>query len=197
LNYRDISGATVLLLLRNHEAKDWPSLCRAFQLHPRMTTRTEHYKLRTVLTNLRSAGLIEFDPASLELEVGEQSGTRRITVSKNWSQIQGALEISLSKVARLSSRNSMMVDPFFGLPNKKKAKSTDVFVLMPFQERLKPIYDDHIKVVTDKLAVSVSRADDLFGADAVMSDIWTSICAAKVIVADCTDRNPNVFYEIR
>jgi len=28
-----------------------------------------------------------------------------------------------------------------------------------------------------------------------MADIWEAICAARIIVADCTGRNPNVFYE--
>ena len=29
-----------------------------------------------------------------------------------------------------------------------------------------------------------------------MADIWSAIKAAKIIIADCTGRNPNVFYEI-
>jgi hypothetical protein len=29
-----------------------------------------------------------------------------------------------------------------------------------------------------------------------MSDIWAAICAARIVIADCTGRNPNVFYEI-
>jgi hypothetical protein len=29
-----------------------------------------------------------------------------------------------------------------------------------------------------------------------MADVWTAIKGAKAIVADCTGRHPNVFYEI-
>jgi hypothetical protein len=29
-----------------------------------------------------------------------------------------------------------------------------------------------------------------------MRDIWSAIHAARIVVADCTGRNPNVFYEI-
>ena len=29
-----------------------------------------------------------------------------------------------------------------------------------------------------------------------MSDVWEAMNSARVIVADCTGRNPNVFYEI-
>ena len=29
-----------------------------------------------------------------------------------------------------------------------------------------------------------------------MSEIWNAICASQIVIADCTGRNPNVFYEI-
>jgi hypothetical protein len=29
-----------------------------------------------------------------------------------------------------------------------------------------------------------------------MSEIWSAICKARLVIADCTGRNPNVFYEI-
>jgi hypothetical protein len=29
-----------------------------------------------------------------------------------------------------------------------------------------------------------------------MEDIWSGICHARLAIADCTGRNPNVFYEI-
>jgi hypothetical protein len=29
-----------------------------------------------------------------------------------------------------------------------------------------------------------------------MQDIWNAIAASKIIIADCTGKNPNVFYEI-
>jgi hypothetical protein len=71
-----------------------------------------------------------------------------------------------------------------------------VFVLMPFAESLQSVYDDHIKKVALSLNVRIGRADDFFGSDSIMKDIWSAIHAADVIIADCTGRNPNVFYEI-
>lgn len=29
-----------------------------------------------------------------------------------------------------------------------------------------------------------------------MEKVWEGICAAELIIADCTEKNPNVFYEI-
>ena len=67
---------------------------------------------------------------------------------------------------------------------------------MPFAPELKPIYDDHIVPVVNQLGRKASRGDDFFGTGAVMSEIWNAIFASQIVIADCTGRNPNVFYEI-
>ena len=41
------------------------------------------------------------------------------------------------------------------------------------------------------------RADaDIFGTGKIIDQIWDGINAAKVLVAELTSRNPNVFYEL-
>ena len=41
------------------------------------------------------------------------------------------------------------------------------------------------------------RADtEIFGAGKIMDQVWSGISAAKVLVAELTTRNPNVFYEL-
>ncbi len=70
------------------------------------------------------------------------------------------------------------------------------FVLMPFAEEFQPIYDDHIKPAVEGAGLRCVRADDLFGPQAIIYDIWQYICRARVVVAELTGRNPNVFYEV-
>ncbi len=82
----------------------------------------------------------------------------------------------------------------FGSPNKKYAY--DLFVLMPFTEILKPIYDDHIKKVSKANNLTIARADDFFSQNSIMHEVWSAITQASIIIADCTGKNPNVFYEI-
>jgi hypothetical protein len=67
---------------------------------------------------------------------------------------------------------------------------------MPFSEVLRPLYENHIGKVAKSLGVVVGRADDFFTTHHVMADVWQGIWGARAIIADCTDRNPNVFYEI-
>jgi hypothetical protein len=95
------------------------------------------------------------------------------------------------------SRHSkgIAVAPVFGRPGKPEEK-IDVFVLMPFNARMEKVYTNHIKKIGEQLGVTVRRADDIFSPKPFMEKVWDGICAAQLIVADCTQKNPNVFYEI-
>lgn len=85
--------------------------------------------------------------------------------------------------------------PIFGPPQVSEEMS-EVFVLMPFSDKLLPIFEDSIKPTVVKAGLTVKRADDFFSAKSVMSQVWSAIYNASIIIAECTGRNPNVFYEI-
>jgi hypothetical protein len=105
-----------------------------------------------------------------------------------------SLGLSLTQLSPYTEE-SVVCSPLFGVP-EEPAVPAEVFVLMPFATELRPVYEDHIRSVAKNLNRSVARADDFFAAGSVISDIWNAINACRVIVADCTGRNPNVFYEI-
>jgi hypothetical protein len=94
----------------------------------------------------------------------------------------------------LDTRSLPFSYSIFGLPDKKY--TYDLFVLMPFALSLKSIYDDHIKKVAKTLNLTIARADDFFSQNSVMYEVWSAITQASILVADCTGKNPNVFYEI-
>lgn len=70
------------------------------------------------------------------------------------------------------------------------------FVLMPFGEDLKPIYDDHIVGVAKAKGLTPQRADEIYSIKLITWDIWEKLNRARIIVADLTNKNPNVFYEL-
>jgi hypothetical protein len=114
-------------------------------------------------------------------------------------EVQETLGISISKIIKLEEdevKNSklILVDPLF--KDKNIDNGTEVFVLMPFSEALFPVFNDHIKKVCKKFHLVCKRADDIFSTSEIMGDIWTLIRKAKIIIADCTNKNPNVFYEL-
>jgi hypothetical protein len=72
------------------------------------------------------------------------------------------------------------------------------FIVMPFSvESLNIVYEDFVRpILTDHCHLRVERGDDVFGSNIVMDDITNSIRKARLIVADLTGRNANVFYEV-
>ncbi len=84
----------------------------------------------------------------------------------------------------------------FGSPIKDQKFQCDVFMIMPFAEGFQPIYEDHVKSVVEGLGHTIRRGDDFFGKTSIMTDIWSAINNTKLVIAECTGRNPNVFYEM-
>jgi hypothetical protein len=70
------------------------------------------------------------------------------------------------------------------------------FVLMPFDPPFLRLYEDHIKPSLTKMGLRVMIANDIFTPTEIIEDIWGSINKARLIVADVTNKNPNVFYEL-
>lgn len=72
------------------------------------------------------------------------------------------------------------------------------FVLMPFADErdLQSVYNQHIKPVVSQAGLRCVRADDINDISGVMQSVWESINRARLIIADLTNRNPNVFYEL-
>ena len=139
--------------------------------------------------------LWRFQSGLEELGFIEVDARGNLTPTTRLNELTSALNISLSQLSGYESGSSVICSPAFGLP-VKPPKEAEIFVLMPFAKDLRPVYEDHIRAVASNLGLSIARADDFFTADSVVSDIWNAINACRVIVADCTDRNPNVFYEI-
>jgi len=70
------------------------------------------------------------------------------------------------------------------------------FVLMPFAPKFKYVYTKGIKPAVKKAKLKSKRADEIFASRAIIQDIWEYINKSTLLIADLTDRNPNVFYEV-
>jgi hypothetical protein len=70
------------------------------------------------------------------------------------------------------------------------------FVLMPFEEKLRAVYEDHMRRVVESKGLSCTRADDIMSTGLITRDIWEKINRARFLIADLTGKNPNVFYEL-
>ncbi len=85
------------------------------------------------------------------------------------------------------------------VPLSKKVKEPFAFVLMPFkqQEFDQKVYSDVIKPTVEKeLGICCIRSDEETKPGVINNQIFTMILKAKLIIAETTSRNPNVFYEV-
>ncbi|MCC6725696.1 MAG: hypothetical protein IT258_14400 [Saprospiraceae bacterium] len=72
----------------------------------------------------------------------------------------------------------------------------DVFMLMPFLNIFFEIFETHVKPLLLDLNLTSGTAGDIFNNQPIIGDIWENIKNAKIVIADCTNKNPNVFYEV-
>jgi hypothetical protein len=69
------------------------------------------------------------------------------------------------------------------------------FLLMPFDPKFDWLHAEVVGAGEDA-NVEVQRADDIFAPGIVIDQIKAAIAQADVVIAVCTDRNANVFYEL-
>jgi len=70
------------------------------------------------------------------------------------------------------------------------------FVIMPFGEGFDEIYNLFLVEALSEAGYEVSRADDIRSSQNILKDIVRSIADSHLVVADLTDSNPNVYYEL-
>jgi len=81
-------------------------------------------------------------------------------------------------------------------PMRSTAPKQFIFVLMPFEEKFDDIYTFGIKGAAEDANAYAERVDEQIFTEGILDRIFNQISKADVIVADMTDRNENVFYEV-
>jgi hypothetical protein len=71
------------------------------------------------------------------------------------------------------------------------------FVMQPFAAPLGEYFEKIFKPAVEKAGLTPVRADaDIFGTGKIIDQVWRGINSAKILIAELTTRNPNVFYEL-
>lgn len=71
------------------------------------------------------------------------------------------------------------------------------FVIMPFGNDLaNTVFENSTKPVCKEFDIDAERADEIITPNPIIDDIISAIQESTVIIADVSDKNPNVFYEL-
>lgn len=77
------------------------------------------------------------------------------------------------------------------------AAGTTCFVMQPFIGHLGSYYETVYRPAIEQAGLTPVRADnEIFATGKIMDQVWRGIRQAKVLVAELTSKNPNVFYEL-
>jgi hypothetical protein len=67
--------------------------------------------------------------------------------------------------------------------------------MIPFHPSFDPVYAT-LQYTAEAAHLRCRRADDIWENPAVIQDVVSLIDRSRIVICDCTGRNPNVFYEI-
>lgn len=82
----------------------------------------------------------------------------------------------------------------FNLNDPEMIERSLVSTMMPFHPSFDPVYTV-LKESAEAVGLRCRRADDIWENPAVIQDVVSLIDRSKVVICDCSGRNPNVYYE--
>jgi hypothetical protein len=83
----------------------------------------------------------------------------------------------------------------FRIPEHENIDPALASAMMPFAAGFTPVYQC-IQQAAENAGLRCRRADDIWENPSVIQDVVSLIDRSRVVVCDCSGRNPNVFYEV-
>jgi hypothetical protein len=205
---KPLTGINVLQTLVSNSGMRWTDLCDEFA--DDHDERDHFMALVYCLESLAEADLISEDGVAKEdiadflytecllEEEAENATIPFIRGSSSWRKTDFALhhDFRRNPSGRPQEESfQLTIFPWFGMPRQIE-KSMDVFIAAPFSAQFDAIALTHVTPSITALGWTCGGVRDVFASTSIMGDIWTLIINSKLVVADCTGRNPNVFYEM-
>ena len=160
--------------------------------------------------HLKEFQKISYRPSMVILD-GKQSETYRRSFLWGIAKAEATLNSMISEIEKFwandeQNHQHLNAQPRNDFPQTRPNSVFDeskfvlhkhqVFVLSPFGEPFDTIYSNHIKPTVVKIGkLYCQRADDIYDNQPVINDIWRLTNEARIVIADLTNKNPNVFYE--
>lgn len=120
-----------------------------------------------------------------------------MSMSQTKNSTSAGPRVNLSSGAQRTETNHVMyAKDYFGT-TRIIADPGLCFVLMPFAPKFDKVWTQVRKTVTGPpFNLLCRRADDIASPGHILTDVFQNIGRARLLIADLTDQNPNVFYEL-
>jgi hypothetical protein len=103
-------------------------------------------------------------------------------------------DIDLYRFVLRNTRPRRQRPTVFQIPEHESIEPTLASAMMPFDAGFAAVYDS-IQQAAAGAGLRCRRADDIWENAAIIQDVVALIDRSRVVICDCTGRNPNVFYE--
>ena len=103
-------------------------------------------------------------------------------------------EEDLFRLLLTHSYPTRQIPKVFTIPPNESVEPDLLSVMMPFDARFNAVYAA-IRDYAGTVALRCQRADDIWQHDVIIQDVVSLIDRSRIVICDCTGRNPNVFYE--
>lgn len=103
-------------------------------------------------------------------------------------------DIDLYRFLLRNTRPRRQRPTVFQIPEHENIETTLASAMMPFEAGFSAVYDS-IKQAAENAGLRCRRADDIWENAAIIQDVVALIDRSRVVICDCSGRNPNVFYE--
>lgn len=103
-------------------------------------------------------------------------------------------DVDLFRVLHRNMQPRRQKPTVFEIEDPEKIEPTLIAAMMPFAAEFDSVYES-LRELAAELDLHCRRADDIWDNPAIIQDVVSLIDHAKVVVSDCSGRNPNVFYE--
>lgn len=104
-------------------------------------------------------------------------------------------DIDLYKVLLRYLKPRRQMPNVFSISEIERIEPSLISVMMPFDMAFNGVYEK-LKEIASVLELNCRRADDIWDNPEIIQDVVSLIDHSRVVICDCTGRNPNVFYEI-
>ncbi|MCE5185130.1 MAG: hypothetical protein LLF76_03285 [Planctomycetaceae bacterium] len=105
-------------------------------------------------------------------------------------------KVSKKQAAKKATKRTLRKKKMSKKKTSKKKLDGVCFVMMPFKDPFDTYFNEILEPAVKEAGLEPVRGDSVFMSSSIVGDIWRKTQEARVLIADLSEKNANVFYEL-